>query len=185
MAQGTTIYTFEIQLSDPARELYQTLSFSVAQHPSETHEYLLTRILAYCFEYTPGIEFTKGLADSEAPALWVHDLTGRMTAWIEVGAPSAERLHRASKKVGRVAIYTYKNRNAVLDQLKGERIHQAHKILLHSIPQAFLKQFEALLQRRNQLELSLSERQVYLNVAGQTLLTEITTSDLETFTKSA
>jgi len=100
MALGATIYSFTIQLSDMDRGVYETLDLRVAQHPSEAAEYMLTRVMAYCLEYQEGITFSKGLADADQPAVWVHDPTGRLTVWIEVGTPTAERLHRASKLAG-------------------------------------------------------------------------------------
>src|SRR5690349_12660880 len=102
MALGATIYNFTIQLSDMDRSVYETLNLRVARHPSEADAYMLTRVLAYCLEYQDGIAFSQGLADADQPAVWVHDATGRLTDWIDVGTPTAERLHRASKLAERV-----------------------------------------------------------------------------------
>ena len=81
-------------------------------HPSESAEYLVTRLLAYCLELTEGIEFTAGLSNGDEPAIVVRDLTGRLLSWIEVGTPDADRLHRASKLVDRVAVYTHRDLRA-------------------------------------------------------------------------
>src|SRR4051794_41055618 len=109
MALTATLYRFDIQLSDIDRGVYETFDLRVARQPSETAEYMLTRVLAYCLEYTAGIALTEGVAAGDEPAVLVRDLTGRITAWIEVGAPDAERLHRASKLGGRVAVYTHRD----------------------------------------------------------------------------
>src|SRR5690242_5221959 len=109
MAQNSTIYNFDIRLSDVDRNIYTELALRVARHPSETEEYLLTRVLAYCLEYADGITFSKGLADPEEPAITVRDLTGTLKSWIEIGAPDAARVHKASKASPRVAIYTHKD----------------------------------------------------------------------------
>ena len=58
MSSTTTVYNFEVTLSQIDRGVFETLNFHVAQHPSETMDYLLTRVLAY------GIEFTKGIESS-------------------------------------------------------------------------------------------------------------------------
>src|SRR5688500_6202121 len=108
MAPNATIYSFDITLTDMDRDVHAEFNLRAAQHPSETHAYFLTRIVAYCLEYAPGITFTKGIADGDAPAIWVHDATGRLIAWIEVGLPDAQRLHTARKRVERVAVYTQK-----------------------------------------------------------------------------
>src|SRR5580704_15405238 len=103
MAIGATIYTFTVQLSDMDRSVYETLELKVARHPSETLDYLVTRVLAYCLEYGEGISFTKGVSEGDEPAIWIHDLTQKLTAWIEVGSPDPDKVHRASKKAPRVA----------------------------------------------------------------------------------
>src|SRR5262245_11314920 len=108
VAQTATIYTLSIDLSDIDRGVYETLELRVARHPSETAEYMLTRVLAYCLEYTEGIAFSKGLSDPDEPAISIRDLTGALQAWIDVGAPEAARLYRASKASPRVAVYTHK-----------------------------------------------------------------------------
>src|SRR4051794_296567 len=90
MALTATIYTFTIDLADMDRGCYEALELRVAQQPSETPEYMLSRVLAYCLEYTEGIAFTQGVAAGDEPAIWVRDLTGRTLAWIDVGMPDAD-----------------------------------------------------------------------------------------------
>src|SRR5918995_6077764 len=128
MAQTATIYAVTIDLADMDRGVYEALDLRVARHPSETAEYMLVRILAYCLEYQEGIALTEGVSSGSEPALLVRDLTGRVTAWIEVGMPDAERLHRGSKRAGRVAVYTHRDVRQLLSQLEGEKIHRAEQI---------------------------------------------------------
>src|SRR6478752_3381293 len=107
MALTATMYHFQITLSDVDRGVYEGLSLRVAQHPSETMRYLLTRTLAYCLSYEEGIAFSKGgLSATDEPPISVRDPTGLLLAWIDVGAPSAERLHKASKAARRVAVWS-------------------------------------------------------------------------------
>src|SRR4051812_24389523 len=108
VALGATIHHFEIQLSDVDRGVYQPLSIKAARHPSETAEHLVTRVLAYCLEFTEGLAFSRGIAEPDEPALAVRDLTGTLKAWIDVGAPDAARLHKAAKAAPRVAVYTHR-----------------------------------------------------------------------------
>jgi len=60
MALSSTVYVFTVRLADADRGVYETLTLRVAQHPSESTDYLLTRLLAYCLEYTEGIAFSRG-----------------------------------------------------------------------------------------------------------------------------
>src|SRR4249920_1720336 len=97
MALGATLYTIDIDLADGDRGVYESLALRVARHPSESEDYLVTRVLAYALEFAAGIEFSAGLSDPDEPAISVRDLTGRIRSWIEVGTPDAARLHKASK----------------------------------------------------------------------------------------
>ena len=78
MALTSTMYTFDVALSDVDRSVYESLTIKAACHPSETEEYLVTRVLAYCLEYKEGIAFSKGLSEPDEPALSVRDLTGAL-----------------------------------------------------------------------------------------------------------
>src|SRR5690242_20205039 len=106
---AATVHSFALQLADIDRNVYADLDLRVARHASETAEFMLVRLLAYCLEYQDGIAFTEGVAAIDEPAIVVRDLTGRLTAWIEVGAPDAERVHRGSKLAGRAAIYAHRD----------------------------------------------------------------------------
>src|SRR6266550_4090693 len=123
MAEAATIYSIETELSDVDRGVYQTFSLRMARQPSETVEFMLTRFLAYCLEYTEGIVFTEGVAAGDQPAVLVRDLTGRITAWIEVGMPDADRLHRGSKLAGRAAVYTHRDVRKLLAGYSSANIH--------------------------------------------------------------
>ena len=57
----------------------------------------------------------------------MRDLTGALRAWIEVGTPDAERLHRASKAAPRVAVYVHRDPTQFMNRLSGERIHRARR----------------------------------------------------------
>src|SRR2546423_9384126 len=131
MALTSTIYNVTVDISNVDRGVYQSIAFRLAMHPSESMEYMATRLLAYCLEYTEGIEMTAGLSDGDEPAIVVRDLTGRVTAWIEVGLPDADRLHRASKLAARVAVSTHRDIRILLGQLQGRRNHRPQHLALY------------------------------------------------------
>ncbi|MEO6878283.1 MAG: YaeQ family protein [Gemmatimonadaceae bacterium] len=169
MALSSTIYNFDIELSDVDRNVYETLSLRVARHPSETEEYLVTRVLAYCLEYAEGIAFSKGLSQADEPAVVVRDLTGALQAWIEVGAPDADRLHKASKAAPRVAVYILKEPRIYLGQLAGARIHRADSIDIFAIERSLLDALVARLDRRTKLTLAITDRHIYATIGSETI----------------
>jgi len=169
MALNATIHSLTIELSDIDRGVYESLDLRVARQPSETAEFMLTRILAYCLEYGEGICFTEGVAAGDEPAVCVRDLTGRLTAWIEVGMPDAERLHRGSKLAGRAAVYTHRDPGQLLRQFAGKKIHRSAEIPIHAFDPRFIDEVAALIERRTELTLSVTERTLYLQVGARTL----------------
>ena len=169
MAAGALIHTFQVQLADVDRGVYDDLALRVARHPSETAAYMLTRVLAYCLEFEEGIAFSEGISATDEPAVLVRDATDRITAWIEVGAPDAERLHAGSKLADRTTIYTHRDPAKLLPQWAGKKIHQAETITLHSFDAGFVDDATAALERRNTMSLSVTERELYLELNGVTL----------------
>jgi uncharacterized protein YaeQ len=163
------IHTFDIDLADVDRGVYEPIALRVAQHPSETDEYLLTRVLAYCLEFTEGIGFTAGLADPDEPAIAVRDLTGALRAWIDVGSPNAARLHKASKAAPRVAVYTHRDPARLVRELAGERIHRAEAVELYGIDRELLAGLVARLERRMAFSLYVTDRHLYLTIGDATL----------------
>ena len=176
MALGATIYTFDIDLADSDRAVYQTLNLRVAQHPSETTDYLLTRVIAYCLEYTDGIAFSKGLSDPNDPAIAVRDLTGALQAWIDIGLPEPERLHRASKAAPRVAVYTHKDPEQWAVKLAAAKIYRAEQLEVFALERAWLAQLVARLERRMKFSLARSGGEIYLTVGDAMLQTVLARS---------
>lgn len=169
MAQTSTIYNFDIDLADSDRGVYEHLELRVARHPSESEEYLITRVLAYCLEYTEGIAFSKGISDPDEPTITVRDLTGAIQVWIEIGAPDAARVHKAGKAAGRVAVYTHRDPAQMLKLWANERIHRIEDLELYRIDRALLDAMVAVLDRRMAFSLSVNDRDLYIAVGDQTI----------------
>jgi uncharacterized protein YaeQ len=98
-----------------------------------------------------------------------HDLTGTITAWIDVGTPDAARLHKASKAAGRVAVYTHKDPARFLKQLAGERIHRAETLELYAIDRALVSALVARLERRVAFSLSVTDHELCLSIGADNL----------------
>lgn len=169
MALSATVYSFDVQLNDLDRGVYESLSFKAAQHPSESDEYLVARVLAYCLEYREGISFGRGLAEPDEPAIAITDMSGTRQAWIEIGAPDAARLHRASKASPRVVVYVHKDPASLVRQLAGERIHRRDAIEFVAFDRVLIAELVARLTRRMTFALMVSERHVYVTLDDMTL----------------
>jgi uncharacterized protein YaeQ len=165
-----TIYKFDIDLADADRHVYDTLALQAARHPSESEGYLVTRVLAYALEFTDGIAFSGGgLSDPEEPAIAVRDLTGALRVWIDIGAPDAERLHKAAKSAARVVVYTHKDPAQLLARYEGARIHRPDAIEVYAFDPSFIGAIASRLERRMSFALSVAERELFLTLATETL----------------
>lgn len=180
MALTSTVYNLDVSLSDVDRGVYESLALRVALHPSETLEYMLTRVLAYCLQYEEGITFSRGgVSDPDEPPIRIVDPTGRIMAWIEIGAPDAERLNKAAKAAGRVAVYTHKNPATLLRQLAGKRIHRAAEIPIYAFDRALIDEASQLLDRRTAVDLSVTGGQLYLSLGDRSFSGTVTEHHIE------
>ena len=174
MALTATMHKIEVAISDVDRGVYETLELRVARHPSETMRYMLTRTLAYCLSYEDGIAFSKGgLSAAEEPPVSIHDPTGIFIAWIDVGSPSAERLHKAAKAARRVAIFTHLDLATLRREAKTRAIHRGDEIEVWRFDPTFLSALEEKIGRTTKLELVRNDGQLYVTVDGATLETAI------------
>lgn len=168
MAAGTTLHRFEIELADSDRGVYETLELRVARHPSESAPFLLVRVLAYCIEYGEGIVFSRGGVSSvDEPALSILDPAGDRAVWIEVGAPSAGRLHRASKATPRVAVYTDRRLDVLRASLAGAKIFGVDRIRVVAFSREFLRALETTLDRRVRWDVSIADGHLYVTAGRE------------------
>jgi uncharacterized protein YaeQ len=169
MALTATVYNFDIDLSDTDRNVYETLALRVAQHPSESDEYLIARVFAYLLEYTEGITFSRGVSEPEEPAISVRDLTGVIKTWIEIGTPDSARLHKASKSGARVVVYCHKEGAQWLKGLAAANIHRADALELYAIDRNLIAAMVSRLDRRMAFAVSISDRELFVSIGNDNL----------------
>ena len=174
VALTATIYNVDVDLADNDRGVYESLSVRVAQHPSESDEYLVTRILAYLLEYGEGIAFSRGVSEPDEPTISLRDLTGAIRTWIEIGTPDAARLHKAAKAAARVVVYTHKDPEQFVRRLAGERIHRGAELELYAVDRGLVDQLAARLERRVAFSLSITDRELYVSLGAETLTGTVT-----------
>ena len=170
MALTATIYNFDIDLSDSDRGVYETVALRVAQHPSESDEYLVARVLAYLLEHAEGIVFSRGVSEPEEPMISVRDLTGKIRSWIEIGTPDSARLHKASKTGARVAVYCHKEGAQWLKGLAAAGIHRADALELYGIDRALIAELVLRLDRRMAFGVSIADRELYVSIGTDNLI---------------
>ena len=175
-----TLYKFQIELSDIPGARYETLDFRVAQHPSESLPYLLTRVLAYALNYQEDLTFAPtGLHDPDAAAMSVPATNGGVQMLIEIGNPSARKLHKAMKTARMVKVYTYKNPHKMIEEIITEKVHRAQEIEIYSLPATFLSEIEPLLKRDNRWGVLFNDGTITLQVGDVSISGELTFHKVE------
>lgn len=112
MASKATVLKATLQVSDLNRHYYAAHQLTIAQHPSETEERIMARILAFALHASDSLAFTRGLSTEDEPDLWDKDLTGRITCWIDLGQPEEKRIRKACGRAEQAYIYGYQPRSA-------------------------------------------------------------------------
>jgi uncharacterized protein YaeQ len=170
MALPATLRRFEIALADADRAVYEQLDWRVAQHPSESERFLVARVIARALEHGEGVEFSRGgVSDDEEPAIVQRDLRGDLQAWIEVGSPSPERLHKATKLAPRVVVYAWKNVEQLAEAIAERGVHRADELALRALSPELLDAIAAKLDRVNRWELSVTGGALYLAIGAAQL----------------
>jgi uncharacterized protein YaeQ len=114
LAPKSTVHRAQLQVSDMDRGYYGSHELVLAQHPSETPERLMVRLLAFALHAHERLEFGRGLSTDDEPDLWRKDLTGLVEQWIELGQPDESRLRKACGRAREVVLVTYGGRGADL-----------------------------------------------------------------------
>lgn len=180
MALTSTLYRFRIDLSDVDRSVYESLDLRVARHPSESEEFLATKILAYALAYQNGIEFWPGgLSDPDEPCIFIKSPQGGYELWIEIGNPSARKVHRAAKAAKNTKIFTYKDPRPLLEDLSANTIHRKSELEIFSFSKGFLGKIIPTLERDNRWSLLVNDGVLTWTCAGSTLEGEILCHDLK------
>jgi uncharacterized protein YaeQ len=170
MAQASTLYRFKIDLSDIERSVYESFDVRLAMHPSETEYFLLTRLLAYALNYEEGIQFSDGLSAPDDPSISVSGVHGQILKWIDIGHPSARRLHKASKAARKVRVYTYKNPENLKKEVAGEQIHRVGEIEVFAFDISFLAQLASALRRDNSWVMIHTEGEIVITVGDESFV---------------
>jgi uncharacterized protein YaeQ len=172
---ASTLYRFRIELSDVDRGVYETLDLRVAMHPSETPQFLMTRVLAYALNFEEGLEFSPGgLSDTDQPAIRRVESGGAYAAWIEVGSPAARKLHKGAKAARKVAVYTYKDPALLLRELEAEKVHRLDEIGIFAFDPKFLGALAETLARDNTWTLIHTEGSLTVGIGAETIQGEAT-----------
>lgn len=163
MALKPTIYKAQIELADSDRNCFESLSLTIAQHPSETLERMAARLLAYCLNSARNLEFTKGLSTADEPDIWRHADSGEIEQWIEIGQPEEPRLRKACGKAEVVKLYAFGKSADTWWKLNGDAISALPRMQVWQFDWGEVEALAGLIGRTMQLNVSVVGGVVYID----------------------
>lgn len=107
MALKATVYKADLQLADLDRHHFGDYALTLAQHPSETMERVMIRLLAFALFASEDLRFGRGLSNEEDASLWEIDPGGVIRLWIDLGLPDEARIKKACSRADRMVVVTY------------------------------------------------------------------------------
>lgn len=168
MALTSTMHRFAIELSDVDRGVYESFEVPLALHPSESVSFAVVRLLAFALEYRDQLAFGRGIGAADEPAISAPGLHGTTALWVDIGAPSADRLHKAAKRADDVAVYSHRDPVALRQAWSGTTIHRADALRLVHVDQGLVDALGERLERRNAWQILRTEGVLYVTVDGDT-----------------
>ncbi len=161
MALKPIIYKIRISLSDIDRDYYDTLNLTIAQHPSETRERMMVRVLAFCMNAQEYLVFTNGLCAVEEPDIWARTLDNQISLWIDVGEPSVERIKKAGRLSPVVKVYSF---NSKSDRwwAQGRTKFNELKTSIFQFQWGHIQALAALVKRRMDLSITITSDTAYV-----------------------
>jgi len=171
MALSATIYKAELHVADGDRHYYGSHSLTIARHPSETDERMMVRLLAFALHGDENLAFTKGLSDTDEPDVWLKDLTGEISLWIEVGQPDERRILKACGRSREVVVYCYAHASKLWWDGVRNKLARARNLRVIYLPYTQTQALGELAQRTMSLHVNVQDGEAYVSCdAGQVTL---------------
>lgn len=172
MAQNATVHRVHLQLADMDRHHYADYSHTLAQHPSETEERLMVRLLAFILRADERLEFTRGLCADDEPDLWQKSYADEIELWIDVGLPSDKRIRKACNRAQQVLVLAYGSEQAVNPWWEGVhgQLHRFDNLQVLRIPPEQSRQLAERVQRGMHLQCTIEDGQVWVTDSESTLM---------------
>jgi uncharacterized protein YaeQ len=170
MALKSTIYKAELQVSDMDRHYYASHNLTLAQHPSETDQRLMARLLSFALLAEERLEFGKGLSSDEEPDLWRRDYTGDIEQWVELGQPDESRIRKACGRSQQVVVVNYGGNVADIWWTKNSTALQRLKNLtVIDLDASIIESITTLLERSMRFTAMIQDGELQLMTESQTI----------------
>ena len=163
MALKSTICKALLRVSDIDRGYYHDHALTVARHPSETDERMMTRLLAFAMHADDRLEFGRGLSADDEPDLWQRDRTGSIERWIDVGLPDEREVRKACGRAREVHVLAYGGRAVDLWwQGARDKLERQDRLAVSAVDSEQSRALAGLVNRTMQLQVTLQEGYIFI-----------------------
>jgi uncharacterized protein YaeQ len=169
MAQKSTVFRAELNISDMDGGYYSNHTITIARHPSETDERMMMRVLAFIIYASDNLRFANGLSEPDEPDLWEKDYTGAIVRWIMVGLPDERQIKKACGRSGEVIIFAYGG--SAVDAWWSS-LSQGNKftnLSVFAVPESASRKLASLVERSMQLQCSIQDGHLWLSSQDSSL----------------
>ncbi len=149
-------------LSDLDRNYYDTLNLTIAQHPSETAERMMVRVLAFCIEAQEHLTFTKGLSSPDEPDIWARSLDDQIKLWVDVGEPAVDRIKKASRISSSVKVYSFNSKSDVWWSQEASKF-AALDVQVYQVAWPSIQALSTLVERTMDMAVTITEGTAYFS----------------------
>jgi uncharacterized protein YaeQ len=174
VALKSTIFKADLSIADIDRGYYRDHVVRLAQHPSETHERMMVRLLAFALFADDALEFGRGLSTEDEPDLWLRDPTGSIEQWIEVGLPAERELRKACGRAREVHVLAYGGRAVDVwwDDVR-EKLERQPALTVREVPPEATLELAALADRSMRLQITIQEGHVLVADGARSVAVEL------------
>ena len=173
MALKATVFKVAIQIADMDRGYYQDHQLTLAQHPSETDERMMVRLLAFAMNASDSLTFSKGLCVDDEPELWDKSLADEINLWVEFGQSDEKWLRKACGRAKQVQLITYGGRSVPIWWKQNEAaLERYDNLTIWNIPEESVKAMGQLVGRNMALQFNICEGQIWISDNDNSILVE-------------
>src|SRR5512135_1122751 len=174
MALKSTIFKADLAVADIDRGYYRDHALRIAQHPSETSERMMVRLLAFALHADAALEFGRGISAEEEPDLVRRDLTGAIEEWIEVGLPDEREVRKACGRSRAVHVLAYGGRAVDLwwEGVRGA-LERQERLSVTEIPAEASRALAALADRSMRLQVTIQEGEALVTDGSSSVRVEL------------
>lgn len=173
MALKSTILKADLKVADLDRNIYADFPLTIAQHPSETEERVMVRILAFALYAHEYLAFGPGISDADEPDLWQRDLTGAIERWIEVGLPDEKRLTRACGRSDEVVVFAYGRAAEIWWKQIAGKLARLPKLQVLQLAEDETRSLASMAQRNMSLAATIQEGQALISSGDHSVTLDI------------